>query len=1304
MLLLLLCLASHYSGAQTLLHYWNFNDNSSAEAITAPSVSTITGAAITASAGTGIAEIDFAGGTGQNFNVLNINAQNGDPSGTHLRFNDPIGGSLVFSLPTTGYEDIIVKFATRRSGSGAGTQNWFYSADGISYTPFTTVEPNNGDPALATLDLSGIAAANNNASFTLKVEFEQGTGGTVGNNRFDNFTLHGTPMEGTEDTNAPIATFTPADNAVNVAVSSTLSIVFNEAVRLVNDEAITNANAASVIELRLNNASGALVPFSAAFADNTITLTPATALLNSQQYYLALSGNTVEDLSDNAIVATQSASFTTISVQTEFAPGDMAFTAYRMNATAAEDEVALITFIDILPGTFITLTDAKYTSNPQPQCANGITWTALQCVPAGSVITIQTDALIANTGLVTGSGFGLSSGGDQVIVYTGTAANPEYITALSSNGWAQTNTSCSGSISMLPAGLTDGLTASNLSTAPGSTDGNAVNAYYSGTQAGTPAELKSALLNPSNWTVAGAGTAAQVWPVWNFPSSVAVQTATVINSTTIEFVFNNPVDAASGALTANYTGIEGIDSAAVAGNTVTLSYTTPFTSGNAYELTVNNVEDTNGNAMACAFTFSFSYDTSVSFASDFVVVNEDAGTLNFVISLVNPSAGSVDLVVKGAPFSTADAGDFTLQTQTINFTGSSALSYTVAIPIIDDTEPEQHSEYFVLSLENPVGLTITGEPMATIYIKDNDRAAPVPNHDIELQYITSFDPSGTNNSTCEIVVHDPASQRLFTTSAVAGFLDIIDFADPTQPVVLNSIDMNPYGGVTSVAVNNGLVAVASPNEQEHLDGSVVFFTTSGEFITQVTVGALPDNISFTPDGMKVLTANEGQPNSNYTIDPEGSISIIDLADGVNNLSQDNVSTLYFTAYNTAEVEAALIASSVRKLKLTSSMSQDFEPEYLAISADSQKAWVSLQENNAIAEIDLTTNTIADVWALGTKDMSLPGNGFDISDNNNEILIANWPIHAYYIPDAIATYSVNGTNYIITANEGDEKEYSGFEERTTIGNNNYQLDANAYPQAAMLKKSHNAGRMRVTNLDGKNSGGQYEQMYCVGSRSFSIFNADTKEIVFDSGDDFEMYTATAESINPVFNADHEDNTPKGRSRAKGPEPEGVTVAHIGDRTFAFISLERIGGVMVYDVTTPENVQFADYKNSRSVSAYTGDHGPEGITYIDAANSPDSKPYIIVANEISGTLTIFEVETSNLSDGGFEAAPKTFVVFPNPSVSGIAYFNRAADIEVYDYSGKLIHTAQQALTIDTSAMAAGIYLVRTSEGIVKKLIVK
>lgn len=990
---------------QSLIHYWNFNNNTSETSITAPTSSLINGSSLVAIAG-GTSIIDFAGGTGQNFNVDNLNTRNNDPAGTHLRFNNPIGGGLQFSLPTTGYNNVVVKFTTRRSGSGAGAQSWFYSLDGTTFTPYQTVNPQDGNPQLISFDFSSIAGVANNPNFKLKVEFSTGAGGNVGNNRFDNFTVDAVAAGGA-DTTPPSVAYLPANNTNNASTTVDPSISFNENIRLIDNSTINDINAQNLVEFRLGSASGTQVPFTTTFSNNKITVIPTAGLLPNHTYYLALKPNTVEDLSDNAVTTSTSTVFTT----------------------------------------------------------------------AG---------------------------------------------------------------------------------------------------------------------------------------------------------------------------------------------------------------------------------TSISLDKNFVKVNENAGSLSFKININNPSNSTVNLVVKPAPFSTAGSNDFTLSNQTINITPSTT-SYTVNIPIIDDTLEEQQAEYFVVSLENPVGATITGDNSATIYIVDNDKAAPVPSNQIQLNYIGSFDPSGNNNSSTEIVVHDPATQRLFTISSLTDVFDIIDFTNPTTPVVTKTVNMAPYGGITSIAVKNGILAVSSPNANPQQNGSVIFFDINGNFLKQVTVGALPDMITFTPDGTKVITANEGEPNDAYTVDPEGSISIIDISGGVNNVTQTNVTTLNFTNFNSQE--AALIATGLRKVKSTSTLAQDLEPEYVTVSSDSQKAWVTLQENNAIAEVNLATKTITSIWDLGKKDMSLPGNGFDASDNNGEVLIANWPVKTFYTPDAVQNYKVGGTNYIVTANEGDEKDLSGFSERTTVGANGYALDAAVFPNSSVLKASHNLGRFRVTSVNGNTDGdAEYEEINAMGARSFSIFNADTKQIAYDSGDRFERYIAANHPL--IFNADNEANGAKNRSRAKGPEPEGVALGTINGQTFAFITLERTGGVMVYNITDPNNVTFTDYKNSRSTSAYGGDNGPEGIIYIAPQNTTTGKGYVVIANEISGTLSMYEVAQSpTLGTGEIKAEKATFNIFPNPVAKGnTLYFNRAQDYELYDMSGKLIGKEKNALTIDTSRLSTGVYLVKTSDGTIKRLIVK
>ncbi|MHC1708146.1 MAG: choice-of-anchor I family protein [Bacteroidales bacterium] len=1234
--MILFLITGKVSFSQTLIHYWNFNNSATLTELLAPSTSLISGAAITHVTG-GISAIQISSNTGQGFDVTNPNARNSDISGTHLRFNDPIGGGLIFSAPTTGFYNIILKYGTRRSSSGAGTQLVAYTIDGSTFIPFDTIFPVNGNPEEKTLDFSFIPEANNNPEFKIRFFFEQGTGGTVGNNRFDNFTVEGSDLSG--DITPPAVAFYPLSGSINLSVQVQPTLTFSEEIRMIDNSVITDLNVDNLIEFLSDNGLGTQIPFDATISGTTITITPSGPLQNNQLYYLALKPDMVEDFNNNAVSILWSATFTTLSNQTVFQPGDLVPVAYRMNATATEDEIAILTLVDIMPGTMINFTDGKYTSNTVPQCSGGFIWQSpAASVSAGTVISIQTSALTASVGSLTGSGFGLSSGGDQVIIYTGTPAVPNYITALSSNAWVASNSSCSGSLSQLPAGLTDGVSSINLSTAPANVSGLTVNAYYNGIMAGTNAQLKNSILNPANWVGAGGATPPQTWPVWAFPGPPSVVNAAVINSTTLRIIFNADLDPVSAADLLNYSGISGLLAAMPTVNgtladTVILSFSSAFVSGTSYSLSISGVKDSEDRMMVGSFPYTFAYNASIAWNKKFYTINENAGSIQVQLDLSFPSLSSVDLVVKPAPFSTAAAEDFTLVNQTLNFSGSSTTTQVITIPIIDDAISED-DEYLVISLENINGVNLSGSKYVTVYIKDNDRHVPTPDQELKLSYVSSFDPSPVTGSTTEIVAYDPTSKRLFMTSAIQDRLDIADFSNPAAISLVTSVDMAPYGGITSVAVKNGIVAATSPNANEQLDGSVVFFNTDGVFLNQVTVGALPDMITFTPDGNRVLTANEGQPNDAYTVDPEGSVSIVDISGGIAGLSQANVNTLFFTDFNSQE--SALVSSGVRKLKVSNTLSQDFEPEYISINSDGTKAWVTLQENNAIAEINLQNNSITDVWALGMKDYSLTGNGFDASDKSGTALLSNFNVKAFYIPDGIANINVNGTNYIFTANEGDEKEYSGLNERTTVGAASTILDPTIYPNAAVVKEDHALGRLRITNRNGDTDGdGDYDQLCVVGARSFSIFNADTKSLVFDSGNDFESFISTSSLTSSIFNCDNADNVFKGRSRAKGPEPEGIIVREINGKKYAFIALERIGGVMIYNVTNPTHPVFVDYNNSRNLTTYGGDNGPEGIELVDASSSPDGRYYIIVANEISGTISTYQLDIAG------EAGPSTAV---------------------------------------------------------------
>ncbi|MBD2254008.1 PEP-CTERM sorting domain-containing protein [Nostoc parmelioides FACHB-3921] len=490
----------------------------------------------------------------------------------------------------------------------------------------------------------------------------------------------------------------------------------------------------------------------------------------------------------------------------------------------------------------------------------------------------------------------------------------------------------------------------------------------------------------------------------------------------------------------------------------------------------------------------------------------------------------------------------------------------------------------------------------------------------------------------EIPAYDPVSQRLFVINGGTSSIDVISISDPTKPSFLFNIGIQNYGrGVNSVAFKNGLLAAAVEDFTPQNPGKAVFFDVNGNLINSVNVGALPDMLTFTPDGKRVLVANEGEPNTNYTVDPEGSISIIDIADF-------SVVNAGFSQFNSQINQ--LRADGVRIFGPNATVAQDLEPEYITVSPDSTKAWISLQENNAIATLDLIKNEIINISPLGFKDHSLPGNGFDASDRDNAINIANWPVLGMYQPDGIASYTVNGKTYIVTANEGDARDYDGFGEQVRLGNNQYVLDPTAFPNANVLKNNANLGRLNVTTaLGDENKNGSFEKIYSYGARSFSIWESDQAtgklKLVFDSGDQFEQIIA--QRLPAFFNSNNTENSFDTRSDDKGPEPEDVKIAKINGRFYAFVGLERVGGVMVYDITNPAKPVFVDYANNRdftvplqspggTTNPAAGDSGPEGLLFISATDSPNQKPLLITANEISGTTTIYSFDIETVPEPG------------------------------------------------------------------------
>ena len=486
---------------------------------------------------------------------------------------------------------------------------------------------------------------------------------------------------------------------------------------------------------------------------------------------------------------------------------------------------------------------------------------------------------------------------------------------------------------------------------------------------------------------------------------------------------------------------------------------------------------------------------------------------------------------------------------------------------------------------------------------------------LELPVLSTVKLGSFDSGAAEMLDYDPVTKRVFATNSETASISVIDISKPEAAALLKEISLAEYGdSPTCVSTKNGLVAVTVAAADKQLPGKIVFFTTDGEFVSAHETGALPDNLTFSPDGKHCVVANEGEPSDDYKTDPEGSISIVEIADGKP------------TGITTATFAGVTIPEGVRLFGPGASAAQDLEPEFVAISGDSKTAFVVCQENNAVAVVDLVGKKVTALYTLGTKDHSLAGAGFDASDKSDAVAITPHPVKGLYMPDSMLSFNIGDKGYLITANEGDSRDYDGFSEETRVAD--LKLDEAAFPNAAELQADEALGRLKATTTLGDTDGdGDFDEIYSYGARSFSIWTEDL-QLVFDSGDQLE--TILAEKLGGDFNSSNDEADGfKNRSDDKGPEPEALALGEIDGKLYAFIGLERVGGVMVYDVSDPTAPVFSGYANTRDFKAAidspeAGDLGPEDLEFIPAAESPNGKNLLVTANEVSGTITVHEVK--------------------------------------------------------------------------------
>lgn len=521
---------------------------------------------------------------------------------------------------------------------------------------------------------------------------------------------------------------------------------------------------------------------------------------------------------------------------------------------------------------------------------------------------------------------------------------------------------------------------------------------------------------------------------------------------------------------------------------------------------------------------------------------------------------------------------------------------------------------------------------------------------VKLNRISGYSTGIFDEGAAEIMSYDKNNQRLFFVNSNDATIEVLDISNPVVPTLINSIDCTPYGAAAnSIAVGDNFIVVAIENNNKQLDGKAVFFDLDGNYIADVTAGALPDMITISPDQLKVLVANEGEPDDDYIVDPEGTITLIDISGGVNSVSQANVTSINFNAFDgTTFTDGTRIFGNDG----LASVSQDMEPEYITVDPTSSTAYITCQENNCIAIVDIATGTITEIKGLGYKDHSLPGNGIDASDDASGINIANYPIKGMYQPDATCLKEINGEVYLFTANEGDSRDYDGYSEEDRV--KDLTLDPTVFPNAAELQEDTILGRLKITLSQGDiDNDGDFDEIYVYGARSFSIWKASDISQVYDSGDEFEQNLSVLDPVH--FNTTNDDNDSyKNRSDDKGCEPEAIAVGEIKGKHYAFVGLERTGGIMVYDVSNPNAPQFIEYVNYRNYDVdaddlLAGDLGPECIVFIPKSDNKYGRDLLLVSNEVSGSISIFEVSIDLTADPVDEFDLTTFN-FPSAQVIG------------------------------------------------------
>ncbi|MBO8435358.1 MAG: choice-of-anchor I family protein [Spirochaetes bacterium] len=507
--------------------------------------------------------------------------------------------------------------------------------------------------------------------------------------------------------------------------------------------------------------------------------------------------------------------------------------------------------------------------------------------------------------------------------------------------------------------------------------------------------------------------------------------------------------------------------------------------------------------------------------------------------------------------------------------------------------------------------------------------------DISMIAHYSANETNTDGGVMEIVDYNPSNGFAYAVNGQKGVLTAISYSGSAElsgrdidvKAMVESDDF-AYGDMTSVAVSpdGSLLAVALQDEAYDKNGRIALFACNADGSIALKelfmAGIQPDMVTFSPDGKYILSADEGEPREGYeSVDPAGSVTVVDIANS-------SEKTIGFESFDSTPLYDESIIMQKGTLP-----SRDFEPEYIAVSGNN--AYITLQEANAIAVLDLETMSFSGIYSAGFEDYAKVPVDIDKKDDAYAPKVYE-NLKGIRMPDGIAAFTVDGKTYLVTANEGDAREWGDYlnEDERDFG------DGDTSPTGRITAENSSLEGKVVFLASDDYNGLNEDTDYLYGGRSLTIYEVTETGLseVFTSADDAERITFSY--LPDYYNSSNDNAVLDDRSGKKGPEAEAVTTGVVDGRTYAFLALERTGGIMVYDVTEPSDSRYINYINTRDFETIIpgtevyedgeldkwvtgGDVAPEGLEFVPASDSPTGNALLIVAFEVSGTVAVYEL---------------------------------------------------------------------------------